>query len=706
MIMGSYLHRHSRNTCVLAPLALLYGITIVALSALWACVPSAQAYAYVDPSVMTYTIQAVAGLAVALSAVIGVVFRRTRKKIYELFKIDENANKFNESDVSRINPDDSDAGTLFEEARANAEAMIEGCEEHLGKKSALTLTWPKRFAFALVMTVFMAFIVFVAPALELFGANTDSLVFSLQSVWWIPVLFCSIAAVVLALAISLLQGRPFYAVLMALFVVTIAAYVQSLFLNQGMMPADGGFIGWTEPYFRGKMIVSGIIWVVILAVPIPLSLKRHHTWLKATTAVACVVMVMQLVGVASVAVDSSKTALDSTNQPYVTQGSLLTVSERNNVIVFVLDTFDTSILEELLAEDPDFLDDFEDFVYYPDSVGTMIPTTNAIPNLLTGMKPKPGEDIAEYRRTKYEKGTFISDIYDMGYSIGIYSDSLMMDFSLHSDRAVADMTQNVHPVSQAPIDVFRTFVAMEQCALYREAPWVLKPAFWYYTSDLNNRMIADSGTANLDDSLYELNDAAILKLMRESGLQVADEDFEGSFRFIHLFGPHFPYNVDENGQEVGTNESNRESQAKGSMRVVMEYLKQLKELGLYDEATIIVTADHGVWFLTDPSPREPISPIMLVKTAKADDGGRQPLVKSDMPVSHEEIRPTVIEAMGGDYEKYGITFDKIDDPDRVRYFDALSNASGDGQYFIEYAITGPVSDLANWHATGNEWKDA
>ena len=53
------------------------------------------AYAYVDPSVMTYTIQALAGVAVALSAVAGVAFRRSRRALFKLLKIDENANKEN-----------------------------------------------------------------------------------------------------------------------------------------------------------------------------------------------------------------------------------------------------------------------------------------------------------------------------------------------------------------------------------------------------------------------------------------------------------------------------------------------------------------------------------------------------------------------------------------------------------------------------------
>ena len=60
------------------------------------------AYAYVDPSVMTYTIQALAGVAVALSAVAGVAFRRSRRALFRILKIDENANKEVEQDVCRV----------------------------------------------------------------------------------------------------------------------------------------------------------------------------------------------------------------------------------------------------------------------------------------------------------------------------------------------------------------------------------------------------------------------------------------------------------------------------------------------------------------------------------------------------------------------------------------------------------------------------
>ena len=74
------------------------------------------AYAYVDPSVMTYAIQAVAGVAVAhVHGSSALAFRRTRKKLFKLLKIDENSNKCVDPRVSRIKPGDAAALKRAEE---------------------------------------------------------------------------------------------------------------------------------------------------------------------------------------------------------------------------------------------------------------------------------------------------------------------------------------------------------------------------------------------------------------------------------------------------------------------------------------------------------------------------------------------------------------------------------------------------------------
>ena len=59
---------------------------------------SANTMAYIDQSVMNYAIQAVAGIAIAIGAVIGVYWRNARKKINEKLGVDENKNKEVEDD--------------------------------------------------------------------------------------------------------------------------------------------------------------------------------------------------------------------------------------------------------------------------------------------------------------------------------------------------------------------------------------------------------------------------------------------------------------------------------------------------------------------------------------------------------------------------------------------------------------------------------
>ena len=58
----------------------------------------ANGEAYIDPSVMTYIIQAVAGIVIAVGAAIGIYWRRAKKKVSDSLGIDENRNKEVESD--------------------------------------------------------------------------------------------------------------------------------------------------------------------------------------------------------------------------------------------------------------------------------------------------------------------------------------------------------------------------------------------------------------------------------------------------------------------------------------------------------------------------------------------------------------------------------------------------------------------------------
>ena len=63
---------------------------------------------YIDPSVMTYAIQVVAGVVVAAGAVIGIYWRRAKKKVQDKLGIDESTKKEVEDDIVELTEEKKD----------------------------------------------------------------------------------------------------------------------------------------------------------------------------------------------------------------------------------------------------------------------------------------------------------------------------------------------------------------------------------------------------------------------------------------------------------------------------------------------------------------------------------------------------------------------------------------------------------------------
>ncbi len=75
-------------------------------------------------------------------------------------------------------------------------------------------------------------------------------------------------------------------------------------------------------------------------------------------------------------------------------------------------------------------------------------------------------------------------------------------------------------------------------------------------------------------------------------LSISD-DKKGAFRIYHLYGAHSPYYLTENAT-LDFESGDPITQWKGCMRITYEYIEQLRDNGLYEDATIIITADHGL----------------------------------------------------------------------------------------------------------------
>lgn len=647
------------------------------------------AYAYVDPSVMTYTIQALAGVAVALSAVFGVMWRRARKKVLKLLNIDENHGKTIEPDIKRIEPNQVD--------QVNEE-FVSCFTGQKTKQPSKSLPWWKRFLFALCMMAFLMYTYFVIAPFEIVGGNSDSLFFSVRDIWIVMVLFAFIVGTIVALGLSAMKGKPFAIALGLVFAVALLGFMQALFFNSGLPSADGHAVPWEK--YTLTMIINVVIWLAVVVACVVFCVKKPGLSRSLFTVLAFALIVTQSIGIATYV---KHDIILNDREPMVTREGLFEVADENNVIVFVVDTVDTNQFDATLAKHPDMLDEFTGFTLFENSAGAMIPTSHAIPFLLTGERLQEDETYNHYIDTRYTRSSFIEDIADRNYSISLYADCIYSGKSEFGDK-----TTNIHKTDMLPLDVTGAIKMLSQVALYRDLPWICKPSFWYYTDDISNAVIDTSD--GVDDSLrpYALDDAQYYRDLQKNGLSFQeDESVDGAMKFIHLAGAHVPYTLDEDGCQTGA-PTTLDQQTQGTFVILSDYLRELKELGVYDDATIIVTADHGIWYPTTNIITEPSTPVCLVKPATEPGESSEPYKVSLAPVSQDDFQSTVMDAVGGDKSKYGagMTYFEVPNTDRVRYYDMTRYPDESLSRFNEldrFEITGDARDFSNWHLTDIKW---
>lgn len=652
------------------------------------------AYAYVDPSVMTYTIQALAGVAVALSAVLGVAWRRIRRHLLRVLRIDENEGKHVEGEVRKLDTRARDYAERMEQADKAARRM----KTQLKSQKPERLCWGTRFLFALAATAMLFYTLVVVGPLEIVASSVNSLLFSATDVWIPLALVAAAGAIALALILSLLRGRAFNVGFAIVAAIGIAAYVQTMFLNASLPAADGTQVIWDD--YSAVTATSAAVWIGLIAIGVFISLKKSLAF-KGITAMLCLVgIIAQSVSLGLLLTTPGEDGLTPVDKrPSVTTDGISEVSDKRNVILFVLDTFDTRYFQETLETDPTSVEEFTGFTWFENSTGSMIPTTYAMASMLTGQIPDENDDafsvplIIDW----YTQHGLIDDINAQGYETYLYATDIY--------DAIGALSEKAKNIKEPEREMnYPSAVAMlVKCSLYRDAPWALKPLFWFYTDQVNNAALGESAE-NPEDTVWTMDDAKYYSILKENGLTKADLGENGSFRVIHLAGTHVPYRIDRNAElvEGGTNYI---EQGLGSLHIVSEYLKDLKELGVYDDATIVVTADHGEWYLADDI-YQPTSPMLLVKPSTEAGGSNEPMKTSSVPTGHVDLAATLLEAAGGDASAYGgmSVFDVPND-ERPRSYYATSVVGPEHIYtsIKEWEIDGDVLDWNAWRETGEEW---
>ncbi len=602
-----------------------YGI--VYFTVVFALVP-ALASAYIDPSVTTYAIQAIAGVAVAAGAFFATYGRRMKKNWMKTVGIDENAEKTTEAplEVTR-----EDLAAELAEKRAGLRktaAPKPGKEKNIRGRIITSLLCGLTPALALILR----------PVISFYLSNEGEFWFRLGDV--LPdILLVFLGAAVFATLIHFLlpDGRRLSLRLWfaaAVAAGTLCAFIQDHFLS-GYLPAlTGEEIDWS--IYSGWNRISLVLWGGIFVAFLLLVIFRPRFMKGTVYALLALLLCSEtIIGVVDIATAKHENRRIGT---YFNQKGMYETSAEGNIVVLVTDTFEATYMNEILEKYPDCKDFLQDVTYYDNTSGISVFTYFSYPKILTGQDFPLGKTFMEGAAYAFETETLISDMYNKGWEIGYYTE--FAPTPNVKERIISYDDRELHPNRQARIDITKYLI---KGALFRSMPQMLKPRLAVSTLDFEYAKFNLEGA----EAPYITNDGVYFENLAAEGLTRVDG--KPRFNVTELFGVHEP--CTPNTELVPAEEWNsltlREQQlATGyaQLKILRTYLDKLKEAGTYDNTTVIMIADHGrenrFW------------PVCLVKEA-----GRQ---ADGFRIDHTEL------ALNDDYP-------------------GLICALADGESFSEYA---------------------
>lgn len=449
----------------------------------------------------------------------------------------------------------------------------------------------------------------------------DELWFSFGTLARWLALFGAAAFAATVLLAWLLPPKVSVAFRAAVYACSFLAWLQgsALLLDYGTL--DGRQIDWsayTVPY-----LLDALLWITVIGLFIFLMFRFRKQFRRILEIAACVLLVTQVLSLAFLFV-KGQGQHGGEEFRFLSREGDLTVSGEDNTVVFVLDSFDSELFDRLCREYPEEIGNaFADFTFYPDTVGGATRTQYAIPFILTGDTNRKVQSYQAYLSESFAASPLIRELAGGQY------DSRFYTISRYVDLEREDAIGNIGTGEPLALSRRRLTMAYMKLVAFRCAPSALSRFFWMYTGDF------EQYKSDVSSSSYAMDDARYYRNLTEQNLSAATE--KDAFRFIHLTGVHDPYTLDEHSRAAGQTDEVR--QGRGALNIVAEYLRQMKELGVYDRAAVFVMADHGY---REYQPNEQ-TPLFMAKLP----GESHAFAVSDLPLSFASLPEMLTAALKG-----------------------------------------------------------
>lgn len=545
-------------------------------------------------------------------------------------------------------------------------------------------------------------VLFFGP-FELVAYNGSSLVYSFHDVAPILAIFSSCVFIVGAPILPLIRGKIFNYVTTLLISLGTAAYLQAMFFNGKLGELNGDSVDYLQ--MKGDMLLSLLMWIgVLIALLFIMYLKRSF-WRGLVTTLSVLITLSQVVPLVCI---YSGAFGDKVSYPehdyYLSCEDMFEYSEEHNVLVFVLDRLDYDYIDTVRYFHPDFFDELDGFTDYTNAITTYARTLPALSHILTGYEECAydlGEDYYTKAWTESGKNIF-ADLHDAGYRTDVYAE---MNTMFGDDSFAAQYVDNTD-YGKVSVPKKELLKKMLNLSAYRYSPTALKPFFTYdtnyYNSDATVLPITDEQELYFVDESKYIDGFENLSLVSQNTEGEYNSDSESEtkcFKFYHFNGPHSPFYMNEDGTRNEDEATDNVKQTMGSFSILYRIFNRMKELGIYENSAIIITADHGRAISdTEPLQKETRVGFFYKPSGSADT----PLVENSAPISTYNIGATILKEAGADYSAYGKAVDEVAEDEniaRTYYKTVVSLEPDTPNKLYTYEVIGDASVFENWIET-------
>ena len=534
---------------------------------------------------------------------------------------------------------------------------------------------------AIILSFVISFMLFIFEPITMYANNIDDFWFDLYTLIKPTLLLFSISFVGLSVFFLIMYFIAKKTKKSIIFNISLylagfgflCAYIHSNFLAGFLPSLDGTTIEWGG---KAANISSIAVCIVVAALFIVGHIKlggektvKYSSY--AYLAVFAMLSVSLLSTCLTTPVFEAKKVLNTS-----TVDELYTVSTNRNYFILLLDAVDSQAFNKVVQKKDEYKAIFKDFSYYPDTLSGYAFTRDSIPFIFSGIWNENQEQFDKYSTRAFSESKFFNTLAEQNWQRDFYE----YEYTWHNNKAL-DFNNIVSVVGKPSTKVFMKEEL--KYILFKTLPFPLKRFSKIDTMEFEKPQSDNDAEPFAWDNLDFYNGHLD---------RTAETTDNKLFQFYHLDGGHVPFDLDENLNELPDEDGTYPQKLEAALKVADSFLKYLKKNNAYENATIVVMADHGFWF--EGTDRQ--NPILYIK---GPNEKHDKMIVSEKQVSYADLCDTFTELL--DRKKSTEIFSNLPTDGRVRRY--LYNEFLHEDHMEEYEQTGKAWETSTFKPTGRSY---